>query len=346
MHFLSDNTSAVHPAIMNAIIEVNHGNATSYGRDEWSAKAHHRFSEIFEKEVIVYFTSTGSAANALALSSMTPGHGLIFAHEEAHIQTDEANAPELMTGGAKISLIRGHQGKMHREPLMEKIEQVLSLRPHMGMPAALSLSQSTESGTIYTPEEIRALTEVARRYHLPVHMDGARFANALVSLGCSAAELTWQAGVDVLCLGGTKNGAMMAEAVVFFNKDLVKTFDYHHKRAGQLMSKMRYIAAQFLAYLNDDVWLRNALHANEMTSYLEEVLIRYEGVELLHPVETNEIFVRLPKELATHLVGQGCHFYEWGPPAHHTYRFVTSWMTSESEIEKFRKIVSEFAKMS
>jgi threonine aldolase len=333
VNFQSDNTSTVAPQVIEAILNANHESVPSYGKDAVTEDARAKFEQVFERPVDVFFVSTGTAANGLSLASSCPPYGAIFAHENAHVITDEANAIECFTGGAKIVGIPGNHGKI--DPLLfeRRIQIWKNSRPHAPLPSVITLTQATEAGTVYTIKEIQALSEIARAHNMLVHMDGARFANAVVALGESPAALSWKAGVDILSFGGTKNGALMAEAVVFFNRDLARQADYTQKRMGQLSSKMRFLSAQFLALFYEDLWLRHAYHANRTATQVAEVLQRCEGVRLLYPVDINEVFVEMPPALVSQLRAKGISFYEWGMPGHHHYRFVTSFNTHLSAID-------------
>lgn len=341
MNFQSDNTAPVSPLVMQALLNANETPMPAYGLDPVTKHARQRFTEIFEREVDVFFTSTGTAANSLALTTMTPPFGAIYCHPDAHINVDECCAPEAATSGAKLIPIAGEHGKMTPDSLRRQIERDISMRPHSSLPAVISLTQCTESGTLYQREEVAAICKLAKEFGLLVHVDGARFANALVGLGESPANMTWRAGVDVLTLGGTKNGAMAAESVVFFNRDLAKNADYIQKRQGQLFSKMRYFSCQFLALFNEDMWLKNALHANHMATRLMEVLERCEGVSLQHPVEANEVFVHMSDKLMTHLRDRGVLFYDWDMPGQRHYRFVCSSHTHITEIQELERLCKE-----
>lgn len=334
MTFKSDNTSGICPEVLAKIAATNQESADAYGGDAITHRVKEQFNAVFEKQVSVYFTATGTAANCLALSSLTPPYGAIFCHEHAHITTDETSAPELFTGGAKLLSLPGAHGKICPKSLPPLIETLLAMRPHKPMPAVLSLTQATEAGTVYTIEELTNLIAIAKQYQLYVHMDGARFANAVATLNVSPAELTWRLGVDVLSFGGTKNGALAAEAAVFFNQDLAKNMDYQQKRFGQLISKMRFFSCQFEALFENDLWLKNARHANQMAQLLTKKLLNLEGVELVHPVEANEIFVKMPTTLAQSLRAQGLQFYDWSfaDTPRKIYRFVTSFNTTELKI--------------
>ena len=266
--FTSDNISSACPEVMEALAKANEANSPSYGEDPWTHDLAARLGEIFETPVTVFPVTTGTAANALALSTLTPAFGKIFCHELAHINTDECGAPELFTGGAKLIDMPGANGRITAQALEETIYGAGNV--HHAQPASVSITQACESGTVYSIEEIEAIAAVAHSHNLSMHMDGARFANALVTLGVTPAQMTWQAGIDVLSFGGTKNGCLAAEAVVFFKPELVGDFAFLQKRAGQLLSKSRFISSQFAGYLADDVWMRNARQANLMAQRLSK----------------------------------------------------------------------------
>lgn len=310
MNFASDNASGVAPEIMGAILAANQRSAMPYGADAISQGLESLFAEIFEHEVAVFPVATGTAANALALATMTPPWGAIFCHEDAHIATDECGAPEFFSAGAKLVTLPGEHGKLTPKTVEERLGGKGIV--HNVQPAALSLTQETEAGTLYRPDEIAAFGELTRHHGIALHLDGARFANAVAGLGCSAAAITWRAGIDVLSFGATKNGALAAEAVVFFDKAKAVEFGFRRKRAGHLLSKMRFIAAQLDAYLRNDLWLRNARHANAMAARLGAGLVRLPGARLLHPVEGNEVFVELSEKAITALNEAGFTFYRWG----------------------------------
>ncbi|AFZ18745.1 threonine aldolase family protein [Allocoleopsis franciscana] len=335
MNFASDNVTGISPEIMAALSAANAGVAMPYGQDEYTQRLKTQFNDLFETDVTVFPVATGSAANALALSVMTPPFGAIYCHTESHINVDECGAPEFYTGGAKLVTLPGSQGKILATDLATVLAQAGAGVVHHVQPAAVSLTQATEAGTVYTPDEIGALAEVAKSHRLYLHIDGARFANAVASLGCSPADLTWRAGVDVLCFGATKNGAMAAEAVVFFNQTLAETFGYRRKRSGHLFSKMRFLSAQLLAYIEQDLWLNNANHANQMAQKLAQGLVELPGVELCYPVQANEIFIQLPKALISSLLADGFYFYPWGGENSTTVRLVTAFNTSEADVMAF-----------
>ncbi|MDE2385707.1 MAG: low specificity L-threonine aldolase [Alphaproteobacteria bacterium] len=343
MNFCSDNRYGVHPSIMEAIIAANARlTDESYCHDEGAREAEAALSAVFEKPVKAFFVLNGTGANSLALSAICPGHGGIICHEGAHISTDECNCPELFTGGAKLLTVSGAGNKITPAVMAAKLAQFVH-GEHGAKPSALSLSQATELGTVYTPDEIKALSAAAHKAGMKVHMDGARFANALVWLGCTPAEMTWKSGVDVLSFGGTKNGAMILEMVVFFDEALAADFLYRRKRAGQLLSKGRYLSAQLLAYLKGGLWLENAGHSNSLAAEIAAALEGVRGVRLAAPVEANELFPILPRRLFEALQKEGAEFYEWPldglKPDEACARLVTSFATPRAHVEKFCALV-------
>lgn len=343
MNFNSDNVYGVHPKIMEAIVTAN-GRLTdvSYCHDDGAKEAEAALSKVFEKPVKAFFVMNGTGANSLALSALTPSYGGIICHEGAHIATDECNCPELFTGGAKLLTVGGDGNKILPAAVTAKIAQYVH-GEHGPKPSALSISQATELGRVYTPAEIKALSDVAHKASMKVHMDGARFANALVWLGCTPAEMTWKAGVDVLSFGGTKNGAMILECVVFFDEKLADDFLYRRKRAGQLLSKGRFLSAQMQAYLKDGLWLENAGYANTRAAEVSAALTSVNGVRLAAPVEANEVFPIMPRRLFDALQKEGAQFYEWpldGIGADECCgRLVLSFATPEEHVQKFIGLV-------
>ena len=336
-NFSSDNVTPACDAVMAAVIAANSGLMSSYGADEVSARLTSKAGEVFEKEVVIFPVTTGTAANALALAQFAPPHGAVYCYEAAHIVTDECGAPEFFTGGAKLIGLPSATGKI----TPRQVERALAFADEMGVhhvkPAAISLTQATEWGTVYSLAEISAMSALAKLRGLPLHMDGARFANALVHLKCSPAEATWKAGIDVLSLGATKNGALAAEAVVFFDAALAADFDRRRKRAGHLWSKFRFLSAQLLAYLDHDVWLVNARHANQMAERLGQGLATLPAVKLLHPVDANEVFVEMAEAQVAALETQ-FKFYRW--PLHVSdegvaIRLVTSYATPAADVDAF-----------
>lgn len=333
MNFLSDTTAPAHPAVLEALASANTGFVPSYGADDICQGVKARLTEIFETDLEVLFTTSGTASNALALSVLCPSDAMILCHDEAHIHRDERGAPEFFTGGAKLLPLKGKHAKIGIETLEAVLAEWPSGFVHTTPPAVLSLSQLNESGCTYSLQEIEALAKAAHERDMTVHMDGARFANALVTLGCSPAEMTWKAGVDALCLGATKNGAMMAEAVILFPsvKDRFARLQARQKRAGHMLAKMRFVGAQFEGWLKDDLWLELARKANAMGQRISEGLAGVEGAQIVHPTEGNEVFARLEPELAERLREAGAGFYGWPDGS---ARFVASWCTTDDEVEE------------
>ncbi len=323
MRFFSDNAASVHPAVLDALARTNAVD-TAYDGDALSQSLDAAFGKLFETKVSAFWIGSGTAANSLALAQLCPPFGSVLCHRDAHIQVDECGAPEFFTHGAKLSLIEGEGAKITPGALRERIEATPD-GVHWSQPHALSITNATEYGRVYTPEEVSALSSIARERNLRVHMDGARFANAVAHLGCTPAALTWKAGVDVLSFGFVKNGGMSAEALVFFDPVLASGFVERRKRAGLLFSKGRYLAAQILALLTDDLWLTTARAANAGAAKLAAAA----GARLVHPVEANEVFARLLATEAATLRGQGFDFYDW---AEGEVRFVVSWDQPEAEV--------------
>jgi len=337
-NFKSDNVTPVCDAIMAAINAANHGSVASYGGDEFTERLQIVAGEVFGTEVAIFPVTTGTAANALALSQIAPPYGAVYCHDAAHIVTDECGAPEFFTGGAKLIGLPAADGKIKPEQVASAIAFADDMGVHHVKPGALSLTQATEWGTVYTQSEVSALAAVARQHGLGVHMDGARFANALVHLGCTPAEATWKCGVDVLSLGATKNGALCAEAVVFFDTARARDFDRRRKRAGHLWSKLRFVSAQLLASFERGLWLENARHANAMASELARGLRGISGATLLQAVDANEVFVALPGATVAALEAQGFGFYRWPlcvAPSGVAIRLVTSYATPRAQVEEF-----------
>lgn len=331
MDFRSDNSVGASPAILAALASVNEGAVPSYGGDAVTERVTKRFAELFERDVTVFPVATGTAANALALAAVTPPWGVIYCHEGAHIAVDECGAPWFYTHGAQPLRIAGADGKIEAAAIAARVAGAGVV--HHPQPAAISLSQSTESGTIYRPDEIAAIGEVARRHKLALHIDGARIANALVTLNCSLADMTWRAGVDVLSFGATKNGAIAAEAVIFFDPARAADFAFRRKRGGHLFSKMRFLSAQLEAYLVNDLWLDNARHANGMAARLATGLGALPSVRLRHPVEANAVFVEMPEAIIQRLAKAGFGFHRWGGPMANCLRLVTSFATRADDVD-------------
>jgi threonine aldolase len=338
VNFLSDNAAPVAPTILDAIVRANDGFATAYGDDDWTRSVERHLSEIFE--VAVFLVPTGTAANALALAHVTPPWGAVLCHADSHIATDECGAPEFFGGGIKLVQLPGDQGKITAETLKGFLANNFEHSPHQLIPSALSITQATETGTVYRLGEIAALCEIAHERSLAVHMDGARFANAVVRLGATPAQATWQSGIDVLSFGATKAGALAAEAVVFFDPTRAAFMAERRKRAGHLLSKHRFLAAQFAAILEDGRWLALARHANLMADRLSANLAAV-GLAPVWPVEANLVFVVLPRALDARLKAAGAKYYERTNTSlklgrdQILARLVTSFATQEDEVQRF-----------
>jgi len=330
--FASDNTAAVCPEAWAALAAANREPAvSSYGEDPWTKRVADQVRQIFETDCETFLVFNGTAANALALAqSCRPFHS-VLCHERAHIETDECGAPEFFSGGSKLHRITGANGKLDLMHAADVLAHHIDV--HSSKPRVLSLTQATELGTVYTPDELDAVSAFAKKHELALHMDGARFANAVASLGCTPREISWQRGVDVLVFGGTKNGAAAGELVIFFDRELAHEFDYRAKQAGQLASKMRFLAAPWAGLLTDEIWLKNARHANAMASLLAEKL-RAAGLgQLAFPREANALFLHLPNEIAEQMRRRGWQFLKFVEPD--IYRLMCSWATTETEIEEF-----------
>lgn len=335
MNFRSDNTAPAAPEILAALSRVNEAPAAAYGEDPWSRALDDAFGALFEREVRVFTAATGTAANSIALASVTPAWGAILCHEEAHIACDECGAPEFYSGGAKLVLMSGDAAKITPGAVNEaraRNERGI----HSVMPAAVSISQATERGALYTPAEIAAIGEAAHLHGLAFHVDGARFANAVAALGCAPAALTWRVGVDLLSFGATKNGALAAEAIICFDLDRAEEIARRRKRGGHLLCKGRFVAAQLLAYIEDGLWLRLASRANELASALGEAA----GPHLALPVESNQVFIRPGAEALAKLRAGGADFYDWGPPGSGEARLVVSWNQSVEDVKAMRDLLA------
>jgi threonine aldolase len=343
MNFASDNTAGVAPEIFSALARANEGFVLGYGNDDLTRGVEKRIAEIFERDVAVFMVPTGTAANALALAHVSPPWGAVFSHVEAHIVTDECGAPEFFGSGLKLLGLPGVGCKVAPEALAAALASYHGHAPHQVIPSALSISQASEAGTIYRPDEIAALADIAHARGMTVHMDGARIGNALARLNASPAEATWKAGVDALSFGATKGGAMAAEAVVFFDRKLAAQMGERRKRAGHLLSKHRFLAAQFDAFLHDDCWLRLARHANAMADRLAAGLSKV-GLAPVWPVEANLVFVILPKAVDERLKAAGARYYARASdsmppgvtvrPGESLVRLVTSFATRPSEVDR------------
>ena len=328
----SDNTAGICPEALAALQAANVGAAASYGDDRWTARVCDLVREIFETDCEVFLVFNGTAANALALAQLCQPFHSVICHQHAHIQTDECGAPEFFTRGSKLLVVGGANGKIDIGEAKAIITGQTELHAHR--PRVISITQSTEFGTVYTPDEIAAVTEFARRRReMFVHMDGARFANAVASLNFAPKEITWEAGVDVLCFGGTKNGVAAGELVIFFKKELAREFDYRVKQAGQLGSKMRFLAAPWLGLLTDGVWLKNAKHSNNLARMLADRLRNEAKIDIVFPVEANAVFLRMNEHLVRELHGRGWHFYKFIEPD--IYRVMCSWSVIDRDIADF-----------
>jgi threonine aldolase len=343
VNFLSDNAAPVAPAVLDAIIKANAGFASAYGDDDCTRAVEVRLSEIFEREVAAFLVPTGTAANALALAHVTPPWGAILCHADSHIATDECGAPEFFGGGLKLIGLSGEGGKLAADTLKRALSSDGGHRPHRMIASALSITQATEAGTVYSFDEIAALCEIAHDHSLVVHMDGARFANALVRLGAPPARMTWRSGIDVLSFGVTKAGALAAEAVLFFDPARAAFMAERRKRAGHLLSKHRFLAAQFAAILAEDRWLALARHANSMACRLSQKLAAL-GLAPVWPVAANLVFVALPRTLDAQLKAAGAQYYVRSSSGldlgsgRVLARLVTSFATQEGEVDRFVKL--------
>ena len=333
MNFASDNTSGASPEIMDAMVRANEGQCMSYGADAYTARVRDQICDVFETDADVYLVATGTAANALSLSVLMNSYGATLCHWESHVYEDECGAPEFFSGGGKLIPIEGENGKMYTEIVSHYAQRGVG-DVHMSQPQAVSVTQETETGSVYSITELKAISQICKTNHLKLHMDGARFANALVSLDCSPAEMTWKAGVDVLSFGASKNGAIACEAVVLFDKSMSKEFEFRRKRAGHLFSKMRLLASQMETYLEDGLWLKNAWHANQMAKRLHDGLSKIEGIEVPTDIDANILFPKFPAALTEDLNSQGIEFYSdrWEEGV---VRLVTAFDTPENHVDSF-----------
>lgn len=326
--FASDNWAGVCPEAWEAMESANRGHAPGYGEDRWTAQAADLLRETFETDCDVFFVFNGTAANSLALASMCQSYHSILCHQAAHVETDECGAPEFFSNGTKLLLLPGQNGKVSPA----SIEQMVRRRGdiHYPKPKVVSVTQTTECGTIYRPDELGEISSLCRQLGLRLHMDGARFANAVAALGASPKEITWQTGVDVLCFGGAKNGLAIGEAVIFFDRELAKEFDYRCKQAGQLASKMRFLAAPWVGMLKDGAWLRRAGDANRIAARLAQAASAVPGVDLLFETEANAVFLRMAPEVAKALRERGWKFYDF--IASGGCRFMCAWDHTEDDV--------------
>jgi threonine aldolase len=327
--FASDNYSGVCPEAWAAMEAANKGHQRAYGEDEWTARAADHFRRLFETDCEVFFAFNGTAANSLALSALCQSYHSVICSDVAHVETDECGAPEFFSNGSKLLTARSEAGKLSPEAIREIALKRQDI--HYPKPRVVTLTQATEVGTLYRPEEVAAISATCRELGLNLHMDGARFANACASLGCSPAELTWKAGVDVLCFGGTKNGMAVGEAILFFRHDLAEDFDYRCKQAGQLASKMRFLSAPWVGLLEGDAWLRHARHANECAQLLARLIADIPQVSLMFPVQANGVFLNMAPAAIDRLRERGWRFYTFiGGGA----RFMCAWDTDEARVRE------------
>ncbi len=338
--FSSDNATGVASEIMAAMVAANTGPAAAYGADAWTQRLEPMLTDLFEHAVAAFPIAVGTAANALALGTICPPFGAIYCHATSHINEHQCGAPELYTGGAKLLPLPGLHGKIDPRRFANAFLPTGPGEHHRVRPAALSVTQATERGTVYSAAEIGALAEAAHDRGLLVHMDGARFANALVHLGCSPAEASWKAGIDVLCLGATKNGALAAEIVVFFDPARAETFSYRRKRGGHLMSKMRFLSAQLVAYFENDLWLRHARHANTMATRLSAALANAEDVHMLERVDANMVFASLPTSVAQRVADAGYEIETWPVGGQLHARIVTAFDSRPEDVDGLAAVLA------
>ena len=331
-HFASDNYAGICPEALATMLEANQGHEVSYGDDSWTDKASNLLREVFEKDCEVFFVFNGTSANSLSLASLCQSYHSILCHEMAHVEGSECGAPEFFANGTKVLLLPGANGKIDPKSIEKAVNKRADI--HYPKPRALSLTQASEVGTVYSLDELRELSEVARHFNLRIQMDGARFANAVVSLGVPPKELSWKAGVDVLCFGGTKNGLAVGEAVVFFDRELAREFDYRCKQGGQLASKMRFLSAPWVGMLKDGAWLRHATHSNTMAKRLEAELKPLREIKISYAVETNAVFAKIPEPVVEKMHERGWKFYThvggWEDS-----RLMCSWDTTPEDVDAF-----------
>ncbi|MBI5774280.1 MAG: low specificity L-threonine aldolase [Verrucomicrobia bacterium] len=330
-HFASDNYAGICPEAWAALAEANRGHTPGYGDDPWTQRAADLLREVFEMDCEVFFVFNGTAANSLSLASLCQSYHSILCHETAHVETDECGAPEFFSNGTKMLLVPGANGKIDPAGIERLVKKRTDI--HYPKPRAVSITQATELGTVYSVEEIKSIWAKCKQFNLKLHMDGARFANAVAALGVKPKEITWQAGVDVLCFGGTKNGTHVGDAVVFFNRELAREFDYRCKQAGQLASKMRFLSAPWVGMLRDGAWLRHAAQANAMAALLGGLLREIPEVKILFPVQANAVFAELPPHVILALRAAGWKFYTFIGQG--GCRLMCAWDTTEDDVRRF-----------
>jgi threonine aldolase len=336
--FASDNYSGICPEAWAAMEVANQGHAAAYGDDPWTARAANVFRELFDTDCEVFFVFNGTAANSLALASLCQSYHGVICTEAAHVETDECGAPEFFSNGSKLFVAPGLDGKLTSEAIREIATKRQDI--HYPKARAATITQSTETGLVYTPDELRAIASTCKTHHLRLHMDGARFANACASLGCSPADLTWRSGIDVLCFGGTKNGMAVGEAILFFDRKLAEDFDYRCKQAGQLASKMRFLAAPWIGLIETGAWLRNAAHGNSCARYFADQIGTIPGVRISSQVQANAVFVTAPDDVLEALRRRGWKFYTFiGGAA----RFMFSWDSKHERIDELCRDLREVA---
>lgn len=333
--FASDNCSGICPQAWSAMAEANSGYAPAYGDDAWTKRASDSIRTVFDCDCDVFFAFNGTASNSLALASLCQSYHSVIAHEHAHIETDECGGPEFFSNGTKILLVGGSHGKLDIEAVETTVRRRSDI--HYPKPRALSITQPTELGTVYSLDELKRINEVSQHLGLNVHMDGSRLANALDTLNVPPSEITWKVGVDVLCLGGTKNGMGVGDCIIFFNRALSIDFAYRCKQAGQLASKMRYLAAPWIGLLENDTWLKNAHRANQMAQYLRSRLCEVQGIEIIFPVEANSVFVRFPPDVTKRLRQEGWQFYNFIGAG--GSRLMCSWSTTDKDVDEFCGVI-------
>jgi threonine aldolase len=337
--FASDNNSGICPEAWAALEQANRGHVPGYGDDTWTQQAADLLRDVFETRCEVFFVFNGTSANSLALASLCQSYHSILCHESAHVETDECGAPEFFSNGTKVLTVPGPGGKIPPAEIERMVRRRSDL--HYPKPRVVSVTQATEVGTVYTPDELKAIWARTKSLGLRIHMDGARFANAVATLGVAPKEITWQAGVDVLCFGGTKNGMPVGDAVVFFDRDLAREFEYRCKQAGQLASKMRFLSAPWVGMLQGGAWLRRATHANAMAERLHALVSDVPGVEVLHARQANGVFVKLPGGVAEGLRARGWRFYDFIGGG---CRLMCSWDTTEDDVRAFGADLLELAR--
>lgn len=347
MFFASDNWAGAHTAINERLMRESTRFAAAYGTSDLDKAIEQKFNEIFEREVAVFFVGTGTAANSLALASIARPGGITFCHSEAHVIEDECGAPIYFSNASRLMQAAGPHGKMLPENLKAAINRFPPGSIHQGQPMAITMTQATEAGTVYSLDEIETIGQIAKKFNLPLHMDGARFANALTALDTTAAEMTWKRGVDILSFGGTKNGCWCAEAIVYMDPKMAEDLPFIRKRSAQLFSKTRFMAAQFEAYFQDNLWLDLARQANAMASRLRKGFAASNSARLAWPTQSNELFVVINKQKAETARAKGAHFYDWVVPQdmqgtltpdETLIRLVTSFATVETDVDQFLEI--------